>query len=67
MADAPMVLATSPEAIRDILSTKDDSVDKTTPVFDQVRRVIGASLTDLPSSNGSHAGAPYSRCSPSSG
>lgn len=44
----PMVLATSPEAIRDILSTKDDSVDKTTPVFDQVRRVIGASLTDLP-------------------
>lgn len=44
----PMVLATSPNAIRDILSTKDDSVDKTTPVFDQVRRVIGASLTDLP-------------------
>jgi cytochrome P450 len=44
----PMVLATSPAAIRDILSTKDDSVDKTTPVFDQVRRVIGASLTDLP-------------------
>ena len=44
----PMVLATSPAAIRDILSTKDDSVDKTTPVFDQVRRIIGASLTDLP-------------------
>ena len=44
----PMVLATSPHAIRDILSTKDDSVDKTTPVFDQVRRIIGASLTDLP-------------------
>ena len=44
----PMVLATSPDAIRDILSTKDDSVDKTTPVFEQVRRIIGASLTDLP-------------------
>lgn len=44
----PMVLATSPEAIRDILSTKDDSVDKTTPVFEQVRHIIGASLTDLP-------------------
>jgi cytochrome P450 len=44
----PMVLATSPDAIRDILSTKDDSVDKTTPVFEQVRHVIGASLSDLP-------------------
>lgn len=44
----PMVLATSPGAIRDILSTKDDSVDKTTPVFDQMRRIIGANLADLP-------------------
>jgi cytochrome P450 len=44
----PMVLATSPGAIRDILSTKDDSVDKSTPVFDQMRRIIGANLADLP-------------------
>ena len=44
----PMVLATSPGAIRDILSTKDDSVDKTTPAFDQMRRIIGANLADLP-------------------
>ena len=44
----PMVLATSPGAIRDILSTKDDSVDKTTPVFEQMRRIIGANLADLP-------------------
>jgi cytochrome P450 len=44
----PMVLATSPGAIRDILSTKDDSVDKTTPVFDQMRRIIGANLAVLP-------------------
>ena len=44
----PMVLVTSPAAIRDILSTKDDSVDKTTPVLNQMRRIIGANLTDLP-------------------
>lgn len=44
----PMVLATSPAAIRDILSTKDASVDKTTPVFDQMRRIIGANLALLP-------------------
>ena len=44
----PMVLATSPGAIRDILSIKDDSVDKTTPVFDQMRNIIGANLADLP-------------------
>lgn len=44
----PMVLATSPGAIRDILSTKDASVDKTTPVFDQMRRIIGANLAVLP-------------------
>ncbi|OBJ05256.1 cytochrome P450 [Mycobacterium alsense] len=44
----PMVLATSPPAIRDILSTKDASVDKTTPVFDQMRRIIGANLAVLP-------------------
>lgn len=44
----PMVLATSPEAIRDVLATKDDSIDKTTLVFDQMRRTIGANLADLP-------------------
>lgn len=44
----PMVLATSPGAIRDILSTKDAAVDKTTPVFDEMRRIIGANLADLP-------------------
>ena len=44
----PMVLATSPGAIRDILSVKDDSVDKTTPVFDEMRNIIGANLADLP-------------------
>lgn len=44
----PMVLVTSPDAIRDVLSTKDDSVDKTTPVFEQMRRVLGANLADLP-------------------
>ncbi len=44
----PMLLATSPEAIRDILSTKDASVDKTTPVFAEMRHLIGANLVDLP-------------------
>ncbi|WIM85718.1 cytochrome P450 [Candidatus Mycobacterium wuenschmannii] len=44
----PMVLATSPEAIRDVLSSKDDSVDKTTPVFNELRRAIGPNLADLP-------------------
>ena len=42
-----MVLAASPGAIRDVLSIKDDSVDKTTPVFDEMRRIIGANLADL--------------------
>lgn len=44
----PIVLATSPDAIRDILSVRDASVDKTSPVFDQMRRIIGANLADLP-------------------
>jgi len=44
----PMVLATSPGAIRDILSTKDASVDKTTPVFEEMRRIMGDNLADLP-------------------
>jgi len=44
----PIVLATSPRAIRDILSIKDDAVDKTSPVFDEMRRVMGANLANLP-------------------
>jgi cytochrome P450 len=44
----PIVLVTSPGAIRDVLSTKDASVDKTSPVLNQMRRIIGANLTDLP-------------------
>ena len=44
----PVVVATSPEAIRDILSVRDGSVDKTTRVFSEFRRVIGGNLFDLP-------------------
>ncbi|KDF00355.1 cytochrome P450 [Mycolicibacterium aromaticivorans JS19b1 = JCM 16368] len=44
----PMVLVTSPAALRDVLSIKDGSVDKTSPVFDEMRRIIGANLADLP-------------------
>ncbi len=44
----PMVLVTSPSALRDVLSIKDGSVDKTSPVFDEMRRIIGANLADLP-------------------
>ena len=43
-----MVLATSPAAIRDILAVKDDAVDKTSVVFDEMRRIIGSNLADLP-------------------
>ena len=43
-----MVLATSPAAIRDVLSIRDGAVDKTTPVFDEMRRIIGSNLADLP-------------------
>lgn len=44
----PMVLVTSPAAIRDVLSTKDSSVDKTTPVFTEMRATLGDNLTVLP-------------------
>jgi cytochrome P450 len=44
----PIVLVTSPEAIRDVLSARDGSVDKTTPVFVELRRAIGSNLADLP-------------------
>jgi cytochrome P450 len=43
-----VVLATSPRAIRDVLSLEDQSVDKTTPVFAEMRRIIGANLANLP-------------------
>jgi cytochrome P450 len=43
-----LVVATSPEAIRDVLAVKDDSVDKTSPVFEEQRRIIGANLANLP-------------------
>ncbi len=44
----PIVLATSPRAIRDILAVKDGSVDKATPVLTELRDVIGANLVNLP-------------------
>ncbi|MCW2653439.1 MAG: cytochrome [Mycobacterium sp.] len=44
----PIVVATSPEGIRDILSNKDGSVDKTTRVFSEFRRMIGGNLFNLP-------------------
>ena len=44
----PMVLVTSPGSIRDVFSAKDASVDKTTPVFTEMRRIIGSNLTVLP-------------------
>ncbi len=44
----PMVLATSPRGIRDILNVKDQSVDKTTPVFTEMRNILGANLANLP-------------------
>lgn len=43
-----MVLVTSPDAIRDVLAIKDDAVDKTTLVFDEMRRIVGSNLADLP-------------------
>ncbi len=44
----PVVLATSPEGIRDILSVKDDAVDKSSLVLSEMRRVLGANLFNLP-------------------
>ena len=42
------MLATSPQAIRDILTVKDGSVDKTTRVLAELRDIIGANVVDLP-------------------
>jgi cytochrome P450 len=44
----PIVLATSPEGIRDILSIRDGSVDKTSAVTTELRRLLGANLFVLP-------------------
>ncbi|MEV3902456.1 cytochrome P450 [Mycobacterium sp. NPDC050551] len=44
----PVVAVTSPQGIRDILSNKDGSIDKTTRVFTEFCRVIGGNLFDLP-------------------
>lgn len=43
-----IVLATSPEAIRDILTVRDAAVDKTSVVLTELRRVMGANLFNLP-------------------
>ncbi len=45
---APIVLASSPEAIRDILTIKDGSVDKTTPVLVELQDILGPNLVTLP-------------------
>jgi cytochrome P450 len=44
----PMVLVTSPAAIRDVLNAKDSSIDKTTVVFTEMRATLGDNLTVLP-------------------
>jgi cytochrome P450 len=44
----PIVLATSPRAIRDILAVNDENVDKTSPVLNELRRILGANSSNLP-------------------
>ncbi|SOJ53888.1 Pentalenene oxygenase [Mycobacterium simulans] len=44
----PIVVATSPEAIHDILTNRDGSLDKTSRVLSEFRRVMGDNLFDLP-------------------
>ncbi len=44
----PIVLATSPQGIRDINSVRDGSVDKTSAVAAQLRSLIGGNLFVLP-------------------
>ncbi|OBK65731.1 cytochrome P450 [Mycobacterium colombiense] len=46
----PIVLATSPQGIRDIVSVRDGSVDKTSAVATELRRLLGANLFVLPHS-----------------
>ena len=43
-----IVVATSPQAIRDILSIKDGAVDKTSLILSELRRVLGGNLFNLP-------------------
>ena len=43
-----IVVVTSPEGIRDVLAVKDDSIDKTSLVLSELRRVLGSNLFDLP-------------------
>jgi len=44
----PIVLATSPQGIRDILSRGDGSIDKTSAVTTELRRLLGGNLFVLP-------------------
>lgn len=44
----PIVLATSPQGIRDIVSVRDGSVDKTSTVTTELRRLLGGNLFVLP-------------------
>jgi cytochrome P450 len=44
----PIVLATSPAAIRDILAVNDENVDKTSPVLNELRRILGDNSSNLP-------------------
>jgi cytochrome P450 len=44
----PIVLATSPQGIRDIVSVRDGSIDKTSAVASQLRNLIGGNLFVLP-------------------
>ncbi|WP_232491386.1 cytochrome P450 [Mycobacterium dioxanotrophicus] len=44
----PIVLATSPQGIRDIVSVRDGSIDKTSAVGRELRRMLGGNLFVLP-------------------
>ncbi|MGO9151915.1 cytochrome P450 [Mycobacterium sp.] len=44
----PIVVATSPQGIRDIVSVRDGSVDKTSTVATELRRLLGGNLFVLP-------------------
>jgi cytochrome P450 len=44
----PIVLATSPQAIREICGIRDGSVDKTSPVVTELRALIGGNLFVFP-------------------
>jgi len=64
----PMVVITSPQGARDVLSRRDAFVDRgTLPWMIDLRRLIGGNLLTSRTMNGCHAGAPCSRCSPNSG